>query len=90
MTELSTVGLIAGGGRLPFLVAQGARKAGHRVVCVGLDGYVENALAGEVDVFYTSGVARPASWIKRLRQHGVTEAIMVGQVTKSHLFQEMQ
>lgn len=86
MTESPTVGLIAGGGRLPFLVARGARKAGHRVVCVGLAGYVENALAGEVDVFYTSGVARPGSWIRRLRRHDVSEAIMVGQVTKSHLF----
>jgi DUF1009 family protein len=86
MSESNEVGLIAGGGRLPFMVAAGARKAGRRVVCVGLAGYVEPALADEVDVFYVAAVARPGSWIRKLRKHGVTHAIMVGRVTKSHLF----
>lgn len=81
-----TVGLIAGGGRLPFMVAAGARKAGHRVVCVGLSGYFDPPLADAVDVFYEVAVARPGSWIRRLRKHGVTDTIMVGRVTKSHLF----
>lgn len=86
MSELNPMGLIAGGGRLPFMVASGARKAGRRVVCVGLLGYAEPALAGDVDAFYQAGVARPGSWIRKLRRHNVTEAIMVGRVTKSHLF----
>lgn len=86
MSETNTLGLIAGGGRLPFIVAAGARKAGCRVVCVGLAGYVEPELAGEVDVFCEAAVARPGSWIRKLRRHGVSRAIMVGQVTKSHLF----
>ncbi|MBN1361481.1 MAG: UDP-2,3-diacylglucosamine diphosphatase LpxI [Sedimentisphaerales bacterium] len=86
MAEARVLGLIAGGGRLPFMVAAGARKAGCRVVCVGLAGYAEKDLASEVDVFYEVGVARPGSWIRRLRQHHVSEAIMVGRVTKSHLF----
>ncbi|MBP7050668.1 MAG: UDP-2,3-diacylglucosamine diphosphatase LpxI [Phycisphaerae bacterium] len=80
------VGLIAGGGRLPFMVAAGARRHGLRVVCVGLAGYVDEPLAGEVDVFQPVAVARPGSWIRKLRKHGVTRAVMVGQVTKSHLF----
>ena len=80
------VGLIAGGGRLPFLVAAGARKQGLSVICVGLAGYVDEPLAGEVDAFYRVGVARPGGWIRRLRRHHVTQAIMVGRVTKSHLF----
>jgi len=57
-----------------------------KVVCVGLTGYVEEPLAGEVDTFYHAGVARPGSWIRRLRRHHVTQAVMVGRVTKSHLF----
>ncbi len=86
MAPPHVLGLIAGAGRLPFMVAAGARKAGCKVVCVGFAGYVEPELAAQVDVFYEVGVARPGSWIRRLRQHGVTEAIMVGRVTKSHLF----
>jgi DUF1009 family protein len=80
------LGLIAGGGRLPFMVARGARRAGRKVVCVGFADYVDALLAEEVDAFYEVSVARPGGWIRRLRRHGVTDAIMVGRVTKSHLF----
>jgi UDP-2,3-diacylglucosamine hydrolase len=85
-TQPQTIGLIAGGGRLPFMVAAGARKAGRRVICVGLADYVDPPLADAVDVFSKVAVARPGSWIRRLRKHGVTETIMVGRVTKSHFF----
>jgi len=84
--ESDAVGLIAGGGRLPFMVAAGVRSRGLRVVCVGLAGYVDDPLAREVDVFYPVAVARPGSWIRKLRKHGVRKTVMVGQVTKSHLF----
>jgi len=77
--------LIAGGGRLPFLVADGARRAGLKVVCVGFADTVEPALAECVDVFYTVSVARPGSWIRRLRRHGVSRTIMVGGVAKAKL-----
>ena len=86
MVESHPIGLIAGGGRLPFMVAAGARNAGRRVVCVGLADYVDPPLAKEVDVFYEAAVARPGGWIRRLRAHGVTDTIMVGRVTKSDLF----
>jgi DUF1009 family protein len=86
MTEPNVVGLIAGGGRLPFMVAAGAKKAGHRVICVGLAGYVDAALAAHVDTYYEVAVARPGGWIRRLRKHGAVATIMVGTVTKSHLF----
>jgi hypothetical protein len=86
LAEPQVVGLIAGGGRLPFMVAAGARRHGLRVVCVGLTGYVDEPLAAEVDVFYPVAVARPGSWIRRLRKHGVARVVMVGRVTKSHLF----
>lgn len=82
----NTVGLIAGEGRLPFLVAEGAKKAGLKVICVGLARSAEIALRNEVDVFYTVAIARPGSWIRKLKKHGVTQTIMVGQVAKSRLF----
>jgi DUF1009 family protein len=86
MDDSGVLGLIAGGGRLPFLVAAGARKAGLTVVCVGLAGSVERALADEVDVFYELALARPGGWIRKLRKHSVTRTIMVGRVAKWKLF----
>lgn len=86
MSSGKVIGLIAGEGRLPFLVAAGARKAGLKVVCVGLADSAEASLSDAVDVFYRVALARPGSWIRRLRRHGVTEAIMVGRVAKGRIF----
>jgi len=85
-TDENTLGLIAGEGRLPFLVAQGAKKAGLKVICVGLADSVEISLGDQVDVFYKVAVARPGSWIRKLKRHGVIRTIMVGRVAKSRLF----
>lgn len=84
--ETQILGLIAGGGRLPFLVAEGAKKAGLKVICVGLAANVEAGLAEKVDEFYVSGVARPGSWIRNLKRHGVRQTIMVGRVAKEGMF----
>jgi DUF1009 family protein len=80
------LGLIAGEGRLPVLVATGAKEAGLKVVCVGLTENVGRSLADEVDVFYKVAVARPGAWIRKLRKHNVQRTIMVGRVAKSQLF----
>ena len=80
------LGLIAGAGRLPFLVAGGAKKSGLRVICVGLGDNAEPSLADEVDVFYRVALARPGCWIRKLRRHGVSRTVMVGEVAKSQLF----
>jgi len=80
------LGLIAGEGRLPFLVAAGARQAGLKVICVGLAQSAQSSLANEVDVFYRVAIARPGAWIRKLRKHHVTRTIMVGRVSKGRLF----
>jgi len=86
MKKFDTLGLIAGEGRLPFLIAAGAKHSGIKVVCVGLAGIVNPQLAQEVDVFYNVPIARPGSWIRKLRKHGVSGTIMVGRVDKKRLF----
>ncbi len=86
MNNKDVLGLIAGGGRLPFLVAAGAKQAGLKVICVGLADNAEPGLANEVDIFYKVAIARPGSWIRKLRKHGATRTVMVGRVAKHRLF----
>lgn len=81
-----TLGLIAGQGRLPFMVAQGAKKAGVKVICVSLISDNNSTLPKAVDVFYNVPLARPGAWIRRLKKHNVTSAIMVGRVEKERIF----
>ncbi len=80
------LGLIAGQGRLPFLVAQGAKKAGLKVICAGLTDSVEPELAQYVDVFFNAPIARPGGWMRKLRRHGVRDTIMVGRVAKTKIY----
>ena len=46
----------------------------------------EPALAEYVDKFYTVAIARPGSWIRKLKSNGVTNTVMVGRVEKSQIF----
>ncbi|AQT69057.1 hypothetical protein STSP2_02242 [Anaerohalosphaera lusitana] len=85
-TPKQTLGLIAGEGRLPFLVADGARRAGLRVVCVGLADSADPELADHTDVFFEGVVTRPAGWMRKLRKQGVSSTIMVGRVKKTAMY----
>lgn len=82
-----TLGIIAGEGIFPFLVARGARAAGLRVVAIGLSGSVRPELAGEVDAYKQVGLLRMGQWVRTLRKFGAQETIMVGRVRKVQLYQ---
>ncbi|MCI0498928.1 MAG: UDP-2,3-diacylglucosamine diphosphatase LpxI [Planctomycetales bacterium] len=86
MESQKVLGLIAGQGRLPFLVADGAKRAGVKVVCIGLADSAEPQLAAHVDVFFYGAIARPGGWMRKLRRHGVRETIMVGRVAKKQIY----
>ena len=79
------MGLIAGGGSFPFLVARGARAAGRKVVCCGFDGIASPGLEREVDAFRSVSLLRLGSWARFLRRHGCQQAIMVGLVQRKLL-----
>ena len=68
------------------MVADGARRAGFRVVCVGLADNAEPALKDHVDHFFYGAIARPGGWMRKLRKYGVCETIMVGRVAKTQIY----
>ena len=57
------VGLIAGYGRPPFLVANGIHKAGRRLVVVGLRGEASPRLKGLADDFVWASITRMGRWV---------------------------
>ncbi len=82
----SPIGMIAGNGHLPLLVAKGIRKAGYPVVMVGLKGFASQRLIDLADEFTWAGLTRPSSWISFFREHNVSEAVMIGGVRKSDMY----
>lgn len=83
---MKTLGLIAGEGEFPILVARGAKAAGLRVACASLGGFARPELAEVVDVNASVGLMRLGQWIRVLKRHGVDEAIMVGRVSKKTMY----
>jgi DUF1009 family protein len=83
---MQPLGLIAGEGVFPLLVARGAKAAGRKVICVGLSGNAWPQLKTECDQFSWAGVSRLGSWIRPLRAAGCSEAIMVGRVQKEAMY----
>ncbi len=85
VTERETIGLVAGQGLLPVLVARGIRRAGASVCCVGLRDQYDPQLPALCDHFARAGILQLGRWIRLLRRFGVTDAVMVGRVAKTRM-----
>jgi hypothetical protein len=80
------LGLIAGNGRFPFLVAQGARRAGRRVVAVAIREETAPELEGQVDEIHWVGLGQLGRCIAALRSAGAGQAVMAGQVKHRQIY----
>jgi len=76
------IGLVAGWGRYPLVVAQSLKERGYEVHCVGLKGHVDVALKEACDSFVLRGVARLGQQIAYFRRRGITQATLAGKVFK--------
>jgi DUF1009 family protein len=84
----TAIGLIAGGGRLPILVAEGLREAGHPVHGLGLLGQYEPELPALCESFRDVGLLRVGSWGRILSRMDIHHAVMVGRVDKAKLMHD--
>lgn len=80
------LGLIAGNGVFPRLVARGAREAGVEVVAVAHVGETEPELEGEVRSCTWVRVGELGKIIRTLKQAGCERAVMAGGIKKARLF----
>ena len=87
---MARIGLIAGNGRFPFLALQGARGLGHDVTVVAVkeEAFPELegvARAAGADLHWVS-LGHLGKCIKILKEAGVQQAIMAGQVKHAKIF----
>jgi len=88
--KLPPVGLIAGSGRLPFLVAGGMRKTGRPVIVAALAGLASPRLKDLADIFTWVSIARLGGWLRFFRRRDVHEAVMIGGVRKKVMFSPLR
>jgi UDP-2,3-diacylglucosamine hydrolase len=89
MTVLPPLGLIAGNGRFPILVARGARREGRRVVAVAIREEADEAVEAEADETHWISLGHLGKCIAVLRRSGVHEAVMAGQVKHRQIFSDI-
>lgn len=87
---MGRVGIIAGNGRFPFLVLQGARSLGHDLTVVAVKEEASPELeqaAREANASYHAvSLGHLGKCIKILKAAGVSEAVMAGQVKHVQIF----
>jgi len=85
---VSTLGLIAGGGRFPLLLAESARRAGHRVVAVAHVRQTDPALEGLVDACTWVKLGQFGKVLEALRSGGAEGVVLLGSITKARFFRD--
>ena len=82
-----TVGMIAGGGQFPLLIADAARKQGVRIVAVAHYDETEASLSDKVDEIVWIKLGQLGQLIKAFKKNGVRNALMAGTITKKRMFE---
>jgi len=84
------IGLIAGGGGFPLLIAETAKKRGHTIVAVAHRGDTDPALAERVDRIIWIKLGQFGQLIKALKGNGVRKALMAGTIAKRRMFGKLR
>jgi UDP-2,3-diacylglucosamine hydrolase len=83
---LKPLGLIAGNGQFPILLAREAQRQGRRVVVIGIKEETDPSLESLADVFHWIPLGQIKKTIQTLHEAGVEEAVMAGQVKHVSIF----
>jgi UDP-2,3-diacylglucosamine hydrolase len=84
---IHALGIIAGNGVYPRLLADGARKAGvKKIVAAAFTGETDPTLEQHVDLVEWMRVGQLGRLLKFFRNQGIQHAIMAGQIAPKNLF----
>lgn len=80
------LGLIAGNGRFPFLVLEGAKRAGASVAVAAIREETDPEIERVADRLTWVGVGQLGKMLRFFKKEGVDKAIMAGQVKHVQIF----
>jgi DUF1009 family protein len=89
-TSTSGWGLIAGNGRFPMLVLEGARNQGIEMAVIALKEEASSELASSAKRLHWVSLGELSKAIDLMHQEGVTQAVMAGQVKHSKIFSSIR
>lgn len=88
--ERETIGLIAGGGQFPIIVAEAMRKQGFRVVATAHSGETDPSISDKVDEIVWIKLGQLGRLIKSLKSAGAVKALMAGSIAKKRVFEDIR
>jgi len=80
------LGILAGNGTLPAMIARGARRLGRPVVVAALKGEATDELRELADSYREVPVGHLGAALRTFKEHGAQQAVMAGGVSKQRLF----
>jgi UDP-2,3-diacylglucosamine hydrolase len=89
-TNTAGWGLIAGNGRFPFLVLEGARSQGIEMAVIALKEEASPELEKIAKHLHWVSLGELSSAIELMHQEGVTQAVMAGQVKHNKIFSSIR
>ncbi len=81
------IGLLAGWGDFPVVIARALKRQSYEVYCLGLKGHTDERLAEVCDDFRWNGLCKLGASIRYFRRRGVRVATMAGKYPKLKLLQ---
>jgi len=83
-------GLIAGNGRFPLLALESARRIGHDVAVIAIQEEASKEVEALAPRCYWISLGQLGKLIEILRQEGITEVVMCGQVKHAKIFSSIR
>lgn len=80
------LGLIAGNGKFPFLVLEGAKRAGASVAVAAIREETDPSIEQLADCLTWVGIGQLGKMLRFFKEEGVDKAIMAGQVKHVQIF----
>ncbi len=87
---MEQIGLIAGNGALPMVVAVAARKQGVKVKAIGIREETDPDIEKNVDSISWLSVGQLGKMLEVFKQAGVNKALMIGQIRHRLIFSDIQ
>ncbi len=84
------IGIIAGGGVFPLMVADAARRLGCFTLAVAHEGETDPALQGHVDEIAWIRLGQLGRLIRAFRQRGIQRVMMAGTISKRRMFSRVR
>lgn len=84
------LGIIAGDGRFPLLLAGEARNSGYTTVVIAHTGLTSGDIERIADRTHWIKIGQMSKLIDILKEEGVTEAVMAGGVSKRFMFRDIK